>query len=67
MKLTAVMDAQELISIISTPAYWEGQVAVSGTRRGEAVTGFGFVEQYFGSQNQDFRTMLQVIFAPCYR
>ena len=52
---------QELISIISTPAYWEGQVAVVGMRRGVAVSGYGFVEQYFGSQNQNFRTMLQAV------
>ena len=61
LQLTAVVDAQELISVISTPAYWEGQVAVTGTRRGHAVSGFGFVEQYFGSQNQNFRTMLQAV------
>ena len=61
LELTAVCDAQELISVISTPAYWEGQVAVSGTRRGVPVSGFGFVEQYFGSQNQNFRTMLQAV------
>ena len=61
LTLTAVVDAQELISVISTPAYWEGQVAVKGTRRGVPVSGFGFVEQYFGSQNQNFRTMLQAV------
>ena len=30
-------------------------------RRGVAVSGYGFVEQYFGSQNQNFRTMLQAV------
>lgn len=61
LELTAVVDAQELISVISTPAYWEGQVAVKGTRHGAPVQGFGFVEQYFGSQNQNFRNMLQAV------
>ena len=61
LELTAVVDAQELISVISTPAYWEGQVAVRGTRRGVPVRGHGFVEQYFGSKNQNFRNMLQAV------
>ena len=61
LTLTAVVPAQELISVISTPAYWEGQVAVEGTRRGVPVKGYGFVEQYYGSQNQNFRTMLQSV------
>ena len=61
LTLTAVVPAQELISVISTPAYWEGQVAVEGTRRGVPVKGYGFVEQYYGSQNQNFRTMLQAV------
>ena len=61
LTMTATCDAQELISVISTPAYWEGQVKVSGTRNGLPVKGNGFVEQYFGSQNQNFRTMLQAV------
>ena len=61
LQMIAVVDAQELISVISTPAYWEGQVKVTGTRNGVAVSGMGFVEQYFGSQNQDFRHMLQAV------
>lgn len=61
LTLTAVCDSQELISVISTPAYWEGQVAVTGTRHGQQISGNGFVEQYFGSQNQNFRTMLQAV------
>ena len=61
LTMTAVCDCQELISVISTPAYWEGQVRVTGTRAGVPVFGFGFVEQYYGSQNQNFRTMLQAV------
>ena len=61
LRLSAVVDSQELISVISTPAYWEGQVKVVGTRHGRPVAGNGFVEQYYGSQNQDFRTMLQAV------
>ena len=37
---------------VLTPAYWEGQVRVTGTRRGDRISGVGFVEQYYGSQNQ---------------
>ena len=58
LELAAVADDQELISVIATPAYWEGQVRVTGSRRGVPVLGVGFVEQYFGAQNHDFRTML---------
>ena len=36
-------------------------MAVEGTRRGVPVKGYGFVEQYYGSQNQNFRTMLQSV------
>ena len=60
LTMRAVVDSQELISVISTPAYWEGQVSVEGSRKGVPVRGNGFVEQYYGSQNQNFRTMLQV-------
>ena len=58
LELAAVADDQELISVIATPAYWEGQVRVTGSRRGVPMSGVGFVEQYFGAQNHDFRTML---------
>eukprot|EP00962_Isochrysis_galbana_P028041 scaffold8847_cov112-Isochrysis_galbana.AAC.9 len=34
------------------------QVRAVGTRNGEPVEGYGFVEQYFGAQNHDFRSML---------
>jgi len=61
LNLEAVFNSQELISIISTPAYWEGQVSVTGEKDGSALQGYGFVEQYFGSQNQNFRTMLQAV------
>ena len=34
---------------------------MTGEKDGSALQGYGFVEQYFGSQNQNFRTMLQAV------
>lgn len=59
LDMEAVAIDQELISVISTPAYWEGQVRVTGTYNGLAVAGKGFVEQYRGTQVQDFRRYLK--------
>jgi len=43
--LEAEVADQELMTIIAKPAFWEGRVRVSGTFRGERVSGLGFVER----------------------
>jgi len=43
--LEATFDDQELITVISDPAFWEGQVKVSGSQLGASVTGLGWVER----------------------
>ena len=41
----AAHEAQEFMTIISEPAFWEGRVRVRGTIGGRAVEGLGFVER----------------------
>ncbi len=43
--LEADFDDQEVVTLISKPAFWEGRVRATGTRRGEAVRGRGFIER----------------------
>jgi len=48
--LRAAFPDQELITLLSQPAFWEGKVIVSGKLDGEDVSGIGFVERSgFGS------------------
>jgi predicted secreted hydrolase len=45
LRVTAVLDAQEMHSGLATQlAYWEGAVAIAGTKRGAPVTGRGYLE-----------------------
>jgi geranylgeranyl pyrophosphate synthase/predicted secreted hydrolase len=43
--IDAELDAQEFVTIIAPPAFWEGRVRVAGVHEGRAVTGLGFVER----------------------
>jgi geranylgeranyl pyrophosphate synthase len=43
--IEATFDDQEVITVISDPAFWEGQVRVSGTQWGAPVRGAGWVER----------------------
>lgn len=50
LRLKATMAHQEVLTIISMPAYWEGRVEVEGTFGKSAVKGLGFVERHgFGT------------------
>lgn len=57
--LTLTVDAefgdQELVTVISKPAFWEGRCKVKGTREGKAVHGPGFVERsgFFTAETLD--------------
>ncbi|MEZ0542401.1 polyprenyl synthetase family protein [Fibrella arboris] len=45
--------AQEFVTMISKPAFWEGRMRVSGTFQGESVVGMGYVERSgFGTMEQ---------------
>jgi geranylgeranyl pyrophosphate synthase/predicted secreted hydrolase len=40
-----IINEQEVISIMSYPAYWEGRIKISGTINGSPVSGFGYMER----------------------
>ena len=46
LEVRSIIDNQEMITLISKPAFWEGRVDISGTVRGVAVKGKGFVERH---------------------
>jgi len=45
LEAQVVMPNQEVITIISAPAFWEGAVSIAGTMGGAPVSGVGFVER----------------------
>jgi geranylgeranyl pyrophosphate synthase/predicted secreted hydrolase len=45
LTLDASVEDQELITVISHPAFWEGRCKVRGTHRGREVTGLAFLER----------------------
>ena len=45
LEAAAAFEAQELITSISRPSFWEGRVQVRGTAAGRPVRGAGFVER----------------------
>ncbi len=45
LEVEAAFPAQEFVTIISEPAFWEGRVGVVGEMRGRPVKGLGFVER----------------------
>ena len=63
LELEAAGENQELVSIISEPAYWEGRVNVKGQdAAGNTLGGIGFVEQYgVGGDMSNFRDYLGAV------
>ncbi len=45
LEVDAAVADQELVTVISKPAFWEGACTVKGTREGRPVGGWGFVER----------------------
>lgn len=45
LDVVAALPCQEMITIISPPAFWEGLVTISGEMNGVPVSGRGFVER----------------------
>lgn len=43
--INAAFDDQELMTVLSKPAFWEGRCDVTGRLAGEAVHGLGYVER----------------------
>ncbi|MFO0744146.1 MAG: polyprenyl synthetase family protein [Myxococcota bacterium] len=44
-QIDATFPDQEVVTLISKPAFWEGRVSASGTRRGKPVSARGYVER----------------------
>lgn len=44
-EVIAAFPDQELVTLISKPAFWEGRATMSGTLAGKPVTGLGYVER----------------------
>lgn len=65
LTLDAAFENQEIITLIAKPAFWEGKLNVSGTIRGEKVTGNAFTERhgFDGSDSLDnfFKRMSTVV------
>jgi geranylgeranyl pyrophosphate synthase/predicted secreted hydrolase len=54
LDVQAAFSDQEVITVISEPAFWEGSVKVAGQGRGQPVAGRGWLEcKGFGHQNLD--------------
>ncbi len=52
LRIAAMMNDQELITVISKPAFWEGRCTVTGTLGGRSVTGQAYIERS-GFENID--------------
>lgn len=55
LSVEAAFGDQELVTVISKPAFWEGRCQVKGTRAGQRVQGLGFVERsgFFSAETLD--------------
>lgn len=55
LEIDAAFDDQELVTLISKPAFWEGSVNTRGELQGVAVNGVGYVERsgYLAVDNLD--------------
>ncbi len=72
LEVAASFPDQELITVISKPAFWEGRCEVTGTRDGNAVTGLAYVErsgfepikdldEFFGAVGEEVRASVKSV------
>jgi geranylgeranyl pyrophosphate synthase/predicted secreted hydrolase len=72
LEVTACVDDQELITVISKPAFWEGRVDAVGTLAGRPVKGLGYFERsgfepikdlddYFGAVGEEVRKSVKAV------
>jgi geranylgeranyl pyrophosphate synthase/predicted secreted hydrolase len=45
VEIVAALPAQEVVTLLAPPAFWEGRVDIHGMMNGVPVTGLGFVER----------------------
>jgi geranylgeranyl pyrophosphate synthase/predicted secreted hydrolase len=55
LTVRADLEDQELVTVISKPAFWEGRCSITGTRDGQPVKGLGYVERsgFFTAETLD--------------
>jgi len=72
LDVAVAMPGQEILTVISAPAFWEGVVTAAGTMNGVPVTGPGFVERsgvsvvdstddFFASVGRETRRAIDVL------
>lgn len=61
LEVTAAFGAQEFITIISPPAFWEGRVELHGMMGGQPVAGPGFVERSGFDDSPDLGRFLHAV------
>jgi geranylgeranyl pyrophosphate synthase/predicted secreted hydrolase len=72
LDLEAAVGDQELMTVISKPAFWEGRVDARGTRGGKAVTGRAYFErsgfeairdldEFFGAVGEEVRKSVAAV------
>lgn len=70
LSLTAAVDDQELMTVLSHPSFWEGRVEVEGNVAGDPVTGRGYIERsgfapledlddFFGAVGEEVRKSVE--------
>ena len=72
LELDAAFDDQEIVTVMSKPAFWEGRVHARGTLDGRAVTGLGYIERsgfetiedlddFFGAVGEEVRKSVAAV------
>ncbi len=46
LQCVATMVDQEVMTLISSPGFWEGRLQITGTHKGKPVKGVGFLERH---------------------
>jgi geranylgeranyl pyrophosphate synthase/predicted secreted hydrolase len=72
LEIEAAFVDQEIVTVISKPAFWEGRVRAKGTLAGKPVTGLGYVERsgfetiedlddFFGAVGEEVRKSVAAV------
>jgi geranylgeranyl pyrophosphate synthase/predicted secreted hydrolase len=61
LTLTAAFEDQEFVTLISKPAFWEGQVTAGGTVGGQPLGGCGWVERSGYLDNTDLDSFFRAV------
>jgi geranylgeranyl pyrophosphate synthase/predicted secreted hydrolase len=59
--IAAAFDDQELVTLISKPAFWEGRATVAGTIGTRAVEGIGFIERSGYLEANDLESFFKAV------